>query len=422
MSRRDPSERFRPRGSGESAEAQAVDDRRFARWPVLLATLAGAVLLVVLVLRHTVVLGLLQISPDMAASFSPSHPRVQLEQAFEQLQLTGNPAAETERSALAAFRRAPLSEVPLLIAARQAVNADDSAAAGPLIAAAARRNPRSRYALLLQLDQQVRAGRTDEAAATMAVLTRSFPDAGPLLTAQLALMAANPDSRDAVRHVMSLDPRLATRVLEELARQGAEPDVILELASTARDRGSETPRWQQLLLDRLVERGEVARARAVWQRLSGAELPQGGIYDAAFAGLPGPPPFNWQLETSGDGIAERSGEGLHLEYYGRRDATLARQLLALAPGRYRLSFTAEGRAQAEDGRIAFTVSCHPGAPTGLEVPITGVDSGSEQFSAEFTVPSTGCPGQWLRLQGRVSEFPKDQRVTISQLSVERLGR
>lgn len=419
--RRDPAERFRPRGpGGDPAEAEAGAGPRFARWPVLLATAAGAALLALLVIRYSAVNALLQLGPDMAASVAPDHPRVRLERAFEKLQLTGDPDEETGRAALAAFRRAPLSEVPLLIAARRAIDAGDQARADRLVAAASRRNPRSRYALLLQLDQHIRNGRADEAAATMAVLTRSFPDAGPLLTAQLALMAARPETRGAVRDVMAVDPELRIAVLEQLARRGVDPDTILDLAGPPRP-GGETPRWQQLLLDDLVERGEVARARSVWQRLTGVEPPQVGVYDAGFAGLPGPPPFNWKLETSGDGIAERTSAGLHAEYYGRGDTTLASQLLVLPPGRYRLSFAAEGRAQAEDGRLAFTVSCQPG-PTGLEVPITGVDTTSKEFSAEFTVPGSGCPGQWLRLQGRVSEFPKDQRVTISRLRIERLGR
>ena len=420
MSRRDSAERFRPsrRRSAQAAE-EPGDGRRFARLPVVVAALLAAALLGFLIYRYSVTSALLEASPQLAATVAPEHPDVILALAFDELQLSGDPSAATEADALAAFRRAPLSEVPMLIAARRAVDREDGARAERLVSEAARRNPRSRYALLLKLDQQVRSGRAAEAAGTMAVLTRSFPDAGPLLTAQLALMAANPETRGAVREVMATDPQLRAAVLEQLARQGADADTILDLAGQPE---GGTPAWQRILLERLVDRGDVAEAQRVWQRLSGVRPPDPpGIYDPDFAGLPGAPPFNWNLETSGEGFAERADRGLHGEYYGRGNARMASQLLVLPPGTYRLSFTADGRAESEDGKIAMTVSCHPGTLTGLEIPITDVGGSPSEFEAEFTVPASGCPGQWLRVEGSVSEFPKDQQVTIRQLRIERVS-
>lgn len=427
MSQRDWAERFRPADgaepvadAGETAAEGPPPRRRLAR---ALAALVGMLLLGWLVIRFSAVNALLELSPDAAAMLSPDHPDVRLDAAFETLQLTGGPDAEVRDGALAAFRRAPLSEVPMLIAARAAIAAGDEAQADRLIALAGRRNPRSRYALLLRLDQHIRLGRPAEAAAAMAVLTRSFPDARPLLTAQLARMAASPDTRDAVRRTMASDPQLRAGVLEQLARQGADPATILALAGDAPAGGAagETPDWQRLLLDSMVARGEVRAAHEAWQRLTGADPAgrAGGVYDRDFAGLPGPPPFNWKLETSGDGFAERTNGALHVEYYGRRDAGLASQLLLLPPGRYRLSFTAEGEAEGGDsGRLAWTISCHPGNRRLTAILIAGVDFSAGRIAGDFTVPDSGCPGQWLRLVGNSAEFPKDQQVTIRALRIE----
>ncbi|HWT13574.1 MAG TPA: hypothetical protein VN231_12525 [Allosphingosinicella sp.] len=388
-----------------------------------LAAAVGSLLLIFLVLRYSAVNALLQIGPDFAAALSPGHPAVVLDGAFDELQRTGDARPQTERAALEAFRRAPLSEVPLLIGARKALARGDEAAGDRLIAAASRRNPRSRYALLLQLDQQVRQGRAADAAATMALLTRSFPDTTQLLTAELARMAANPDTRDAVRRVMAGDPPLREAVLEQLARQGTDAATVLALAGPVRPTMAAAPAWQQVLVDAMVDRGQAAQALEVWLRLTGADRAHraGGVYDRDFAGLPGPPPFNWILETSGDGFAERRGNALQAEFYGRGDARLASQLVVLNPGEYRLGFMVEGEAESESGGLFWTVACHPGDRVLAEIPITGVGRTAKRVSGAFTVPARGCPGQWLRLVGRAVEFPDDQQVTIRQLRIEGAG-
>ena len=430
MSGRDWADRFRPPAGAEAGAddaapaAQAAPPRR--RLPLALAALLGALLLGWLVVRHSAVNALLELGPDAGAWLSPGHPRVLLEGAFEELQLTGAPDEATGAAALAAFRRSPLSEVPLLIAARAAIAAGDEARADRLIAVASRRNPRSRYALLLELDQHIRLGRPDQAAATMAVLTRSFPDARPLLTGQLARMAAGPGTSEAVRRAMAADPQLRAAVLEQLARQGADTATILRLAGPAPAGATpgETPAWQRLLLEAMVERGEVREAEAAWLRLTAAESSgrAGGLYDRDFAGLPGPPPFNWLLETGGDGFAERTDNALHVEYYSRSDARLASQLILLPPGSYQLSFIAEGEAEGgEGGRLAWIVSCHPGGRRLVDIPIAGVEFSARRIAGAFVVPAGGCPGQWLRLVGNSAEFPKDQRVTIRRLRIEGAG-
>ena len=174
----------------------------------------------------------------------------------------------------------------------------------------------------------------------------------------------------------------------------------------------------------MVQRGEVREAEAAWRRLTGADPGgrAGGVYDRDFAGLPGPPPFNWRLETSGDGFAERTGNALHVEYYSRRDAGLASQLMVLAPGRYRMRFTAEGDAEGgEGGRLAWIVSCHPGGRRLVDIVIAGVDFSGKRIAGDFTIPAAGCAGQWLRLVGNSAEFPEDQQVTIRALRIEAAG-
>jgi len=391
--------------------------RRLAR---LLAAAAGAALLALLVIRVSATNALLQLGPEMAAMLAPRHSGVLLGRAHRELRVAGDPSEAAERDALTAFDSAPLSEVPLLVAARRAIARGDGAAADRLLAAALRRNPRSRPALLLALDRQVRAGRSAEAAQTMAVLARLFSEAGQLLVSELARMAADPATRAAVRHAMASDPRLRADVLEALARRGDDAAIFALAGPSA---GAEPPRWHGLLVEALVDRGDTARAYQVWRRLAGVGegAPAAGIYDPGFAGRPGPPPFNWAFETSGDGFAEPSAGALEAEYFGRRDVTLASQLLLLPPGRYQLAFEAEGQAEGQDGRLAWTIACKADGREIGSVPIAGVDFTPGRIAGSFVVPASGCPAQWLRLAGAAAEFPKPQQVRIRGLTLTRRG-
>lgn len=385
---------------------------------------AGAALLGLLVVRISAADALFEADPAWALGLAPNHPETRLHLAHDQLRVAGAVAPETELAALEAFERAPLSEVPLLVAARRALDAGDGEAADRLLAAALRRNPRSRYGLLLQLDRDVRDGRSAEAAGRMVALARLFSDAGGFLVAELARMAGNPESRPAVARVMAADPEVRLNLLEQLARTAEDPETVLALAAaTGRDDPAQgTPRWQRRLLDTLVARGDAPTAMRIWRRLVGiGEGAPVGLYDGDFAGLPGPPPFNWDLATGADGYAERAADGLEVEYQARNPARLASQLIVLPPGRYELAFEAEGQAEGDAGRLAWTIACHPGERAIASVPIAGVGYTPRRIAGAFSVPATGCSAQWLRLEGMSAEFPKPQQATIRRLRIARSG-
>jgi hypothetical protein len=130
------------------------------------------------------------------------------------------------------------------------------------------------------------------------------------------------------------------------------------------------------------------------------------------------------LLTGSAGVAERSpGRGLEISYYGRERAALASQLIVLGPGRYRLSFRAEGDATGQGSKLAWLVTCNTGAGAQLlEVPLQRVGAAPKAIAAAFTVPASGCPAQWLRLTGLPGEFPTGQTATISAVQIRPEGR
>ena len=364
-------------------------------------------------------------SVDTAARVDRDHPAVRFGLANREFQRNrGNISAATRARAIAALDQEPLANEPFMVGALEALARGDTARSEALLVEGRRRNPRSRLIRLLLLDRYLQTGRTAEAALEIGALTRLISRAADVLVPELARMAEQPKQRRALMVALRRDPSLRNSVLIHLAEKGADADMILELAGPAAAAARPTAdSWQKVLIDKLADRGETARAYRLWLASGGrGEAGAKGLYDGGFRGLPGLPPFNWQLFATADGVAERApGQGLQVTYYGRQTAEMGRQLLMLQPGRYRLRFIAEGDASGEGSKIAWRVTCHPGSATLVELPIAGVKSNPRTLEGGFVVPSSGCAAQWLTLTGLPAEFPSEQNVIVRDLQIVRGG-
>lgn len=383
----------------------------FVGWHVVQSAAVGA-----LVSRH----------PAAAARINDDHPAVQIETAMREFRLNQGRVSERRRAdAIAALERHPLAEEPFAFAALGALERRDFAKGEALLLEGQRRNARARLIRLLLLGRYLQTGRTAQAAEEIGALTRLISRSGEVLVPELARMAEQPAQRRSLRTALGRDPRLRESVLAHLAEKGADPDLVLELAGPAAGASRATEDgWQAVMIRKLADRGDTARAYRLWLSLGGGRGEPGnkGLYDGAFQGLPGVAPFNWLLAANSDGVAERApGGGIQLVYYGRSPAEMARQLLMLQPGAYRLRFRAEGDASGEGSKIVWRVSCHPGSTNLLELPIDGVKSNPRMLEAGFVVPQSGCPAQWLTLAGLSAEFPSEQSALIRDLQIGRVG-
>lgn len=404
---------FSPGGIAKLALAVAV--AAFAAWWIV---------------RISAVDALVRRNPFAAAVVAPDFPRVKLGMANAEFRLrAGNVGEATRRAALDSLRQAPLADEPFLLAGVDALAKGDDRRGIDLLSEARTRNPRARTPRLLLLDRYLRANRTREAGTEIVVLGRLISRAAQVLIPELARMVGDPRTRPALMDVLRRDPVMQQGVLAHLASTGADANLILEVAEATGGvrRPGPPPAWQPLLLAKLVEKGEVARAYAMWRGFTGIaeNAPRAALYDGRFQGLPGSPPFNWQLVAASPGVAERSGTaGLDVQYYGRDRVDLATQLLMLPAGRYRLLFRAEGDAAGETGgsNLAWTIDCHgkDGARL-LEARLTKISYTPRVIGADFTVPA-GCAAQWLRLTGSPAEFPKAQNVTLTALEIRPQGR
>jgi hypothetical protein len=225
--------------------------------------------------------------------------------------------------------------------------------------------------------------------------------------------------------VLAQEPNLQLLVLARLATTGADPELILRIAGSSKATAAtaEGLPWQRALILKLVDKGDLSRAYGLWRSFS--SIPGSGndkgLYDGNFAGAPGPAPFNWQFRSGSAGVAARTRPpALEVEYYGRENFELAKQLLILAPDSYRIRFRAEGDAKGQDGQLAWTIGCLGGGAPLVSVPLREVDASPRELSATFTV-SPACKGQWLRLNGTAGEFGTTQSALISNMTIEKGG-
>ena len=360
--------------------------------------------------------------PSLAERIAPSNPDQLFRAGGRELVTNrGRLSEATYASVMDAATSAPLAGEPFMFAAVKALDAGDLRNGEALLTVARARNPRQSFVRIALLGIYLKTNRIEPAAQEVQALVRLLPQAEQVLVPELARLATQPETRPTMVQAFGADPIMAS-VLDFMASQNASPDLLVQLSARQPAATSGQLRsWQRKVLDSAIDRGQLDQAYAFWRRASGA--PQGErqlVYDAGFQGLPGGEPFNWKLAQGGVGAAERSQGALSVEYFGRTSGPLAEQLLLLAPGRYRLSFRAEGNANAQGSRLLWQVECRGSANKLIEIPLQGVTFSPKDFAAEFAVPA-GCGAQWLRLVGAAAEFPATQSAKISALTLSRVG-
>ncbi|MGI8706150.1 MAG: hypothetical protein ACR2JJ_10225, partial [Sphingomicrobium sp.] len=282
---------------------------------------------------------------------------------------------------------------------------------------ARRRDPRSAAARYLLADLWLRQGRIADGLVEMAILSRLLPGGSVELVPALSEYVRTAGASEQLRQILSTNPRLKRPLLNALAADPDNLQLILELAGT--DRGSVSgrpPPWQAKLLDSLIRDGAYGRAYALWQRFARFAGPRPLVFNPEFRRVAAPPPFNWSFTSSGAGFAEPENGTMRVLYYGRANATLASQLLLLPSAAYRLSVPISGAPAPRS--LAWSVSCMPSGQTlvALELAPSATARGT------FKVPAADCPAQALELKGLAQDMAQESDVRVGPIALERVGR
>ena len=397
---------------------------RFSRLAAIVLLAFGALGIGWLAIRAAVP-PVLATRPEVALQVVRDDPEAQFRLAIRDYATTRRvPANVTPAFLQEAARRLPLSADPFVFEAIRALAAGDDVRATRLLEEARRRHPRHRLTRALLVERYARERRAAEAGAELTTLNRLVPEAGKVIGESLAELVRDPKTFGGVAGALRGDTSI-DGVLQALVSKGADTDLILKLAGY-RDAlpADGAALWRGALVGRLINAGEYRRAKALWAEFAGVRPGAAGVFNAQFARLSAPPPFNWQLATGEVGATDfRRGGGMSVEFYGRASGTLLTQLITLTPGRHRLSFVAEGDAKGQSSQLVWTLRCAErgkAAAAGRELlaaPVKGVTGAPRRLAAEFVVPGD-CPAQWLTLEGLASDFRDNAFVDITQFSVQ----
>lgn len=161
------------------------------------------------------------------------------------------------------------------------------------------------------------------------------------------------------------------------------------------------------LIVRLVEAGEYLLG---WQAYAHANpgARANAIQNGNFENEDKPVPFEWHMTNEIDRAGERSpapNGGIALSFYASRNAggDIARQLLVLRPGAYRVSGIS-WNVQDGASRPFWSVACAGDSANIASVSLPPSTERGRGFSADFVVPSSkGCEAQWLTLRVKPSD-------------------
>jgi hypothetical protein len=151
------------------------------------------------------------------------------------------------------------------------------------------------------------------------------------------------------------------------------------------------------------------------------------LVNGDFAATSGLRPFDWSLYTAAGMFAEilpdgdADGTALRAQHGSFASDRLAEQMTLLAPGRYRLvgQFRSEAGNVAE--RLSWKISCQGSAPLIGESTLPTAAPEWVRFSFDFTVPTEGCPVQWLRLAPNPGSRMTMVAGWFDRMAIEPLG-
>ena len=350
----------------------------------------------------------------------PSHPEVILNRAMAEigaLAARGQaPSPAIVRHLEDTARKAPLAPEPYLVkgAIARVQGRDD--VAEKLFAQALARDPRSEAVRYLLADLYLNTGRPSQALSEMGVFARLKPSASAQIAPAIAAFAKTPGATQHVRQFFKTYPELQPLVLLELARDASSSDLVLALAGPADSYPKDVaPLWLETLVGQLVAQGKFAKAYDTWKSFAGIRGSGRGLFNPTFEKLATPPPFNWRFTSSG-GVAEPSGGGLRVTYYGSEDTILVEQVLLLPPGRYELTMEVSRQLESESA-VGWSLVCLPQGNIALTLPL---DKAAGTVEGTFSVEA-GCAAQRLQLIGSASEFPKVIDFSIDRLKLIRVA-
>lgn len=221
----------------------------------------------------------------------------------------------------------------------------------------------------------------------------------------LVTASAEPEVARGMTRVLATRPPWRNEYYSGLLGTFPGPEQFLALVRAFRfdPRDAEDVDRLSLAMMRLVQAKRADLAYNLYRAVARRPGPPAFLRDGDFRHVGAFAPFDWMLTQSDELVAtpgtnDAGASVLQLSNRGGRPGVLARQLLLLPAGRYRLTFAVGDVAGEGMDRPRMQVTCADAASTLSDTLFPVAPAAGRDVRADFAVPSQGCAAQWLTVQ------------------------
>lgn len=328
-----------------------------------------------------------------------------------------------------ALRRSLLETAPLraLALAEGSVASPNRSRIMSLFLAAQRLSRRDKATQMQLIEQYLLRNDIPAAMRAVDIVLRTSSDRSALFSFLTAASAENAAFESALKAKLSEKPEWAWPFAVHLISESKSGAQLVDLSEAALDPSTaEGIQAVRALLQRLTELNEYALA---WNALSAFKLGKSGsVVDGNFESTAGFQPFWWAVSQEGDFWAEREagpeghGRVLRLVALSGRAGDVARQLVKLPPGGYRVSAVVGDVPDAQFERPALRMYCANRQQTvllNLRPELSG--AGPHRIEGRVSIPQ-GCSFQWLAIRVAGDRPQADGAPWIDDIRLTPLGR
>ena len=369
--------------------------------------------------------------PAAARLSRPFDAEVKLTAAARTALSDPNPAniARAARLAEDVLRRNPLSVDAATTLALSAAAAGNQDKARRLFAYSESLSRRDFPTQLWLIEERVAANDIAGALLHYDRALRTSNNVGEMLFPVLVGASNDPQIAEPLSAMLAARPAWWPGFTWQLIAHGQSADAIFRIGralrldpDVERERTVLTALLRRLVADRRFGQAHRLFLEATGQRRETA----GGIRNGDFEANNALPPFHWQLANESDLAAviqedgeHRGGRALYLIATNGRGGEVARQLLVLGPGSYRLSAVIGGSASHTRPQVSLACANAPSVALVREqLPPTG--QAGATWSVSFSVTANGCPAQWLIISLDSDLDGEGSRPWIDSIAVERI--
>ncbi|MFL9839851.1 hypothetical protein ABS767_02645 [Sphingomonas sp. ST-64] len=307
-----------------------------------------------------------------------------------------------------ALKREPLNVEAINALAIIAAYRGDEHAAGQLFDASEKRSRRHIPTQIWLIEDAVRRNNIPSALQHYDRALRTSKGAADFLLPTLVAASDDPEILPALTKILTPRPEWWPQFLTLAIKDVQHPHTLMALGRSLRLRLSneEEAAFIQQILRRMVAENQYRFAYAYYAEAAGGDAARPEpIRDGDFSGEGSQLPFDWWLRDEYELSAGREVFGDNTRLVLRssgRGGEVARQLLILEPGSYRL----QGQIGSTGTRLAVQplveIRCDKGKEPLIRRLLPASDSSGVAIDMPFAVPPN-CGGQWLRIILSASE-------------------